>query len=181
MVALIGIIGRTKSGKATVARLLANQFDHSSIRYLTEDLRWTLSKLYRFTPEQQSSAKDTVDLRYNRSPREIQMVWERYLSENGRDFIIRNTLAEFDRAVKKGSKEVWIVPDVSCNYDSVAIRERGGRVIKVVRPTATAVLPSSPGDSQSDKIPHDDVIINDGNLVELNNRIMAYIKTRVHI
>ncbi len=132
---IIGILGRSRVGKDTVASLLVKQLgpDSCVILRLSQPLKDAVKALYGFSDEQvETDIKEAVDPRYNITPRAaIQHVCEHMMKVHGHDFFSKR-LYEYDMLYHSG--KTIIIPDVRYAHDLDMIRQRGGVIIKVTRP-----------------------------------------------
>ena len=67
---IIGLVGRSRVGKDTVAEYIIEQFNEYKIERLSNPLKKAVCNLYNFTPEQvESNQKEEIDKRYGFTPR----------------------------------------------------------------------------------------------------------------
>ena len=68
---IIGLVGRSRVGKDTVAEYIIEQFNEYKIERLSNPLKKAVCNLYNFTSEQvESNQKEEIDKRYGFTPRE---------------------------------------------------------------------------------------------------------------
>ncbi len=90
-VKIIGLLGRSRAGKDTVAEYICNHYPYYQIVRLSYPLKKAVCCMYDFTMDQvESSSKETIDLRWNKTPREtIQSLTQYMMSYMGHDFFTK--------------------------------------------------------------------------------------------
>lgn len=175
---IIGITGRAGAGKDTLARMLANHRETPGmILSLAEPLKEIAQRVFGFSAEQlygPSEARNAPDPRWERAdgrppvtPREALQTlgteWGRALHP---DVWIRHVLRKHDL-----HSMPTIIPDVRFDNEARAIRERGGVVIRIERPSDDAKLTGAAAAHASEAGVSDDlvdlVIVNDGDRARL--------------
>lgn len=128
---LIGLTGRKQSGKTTAALYLerVQGFRHTSF---AEPMRRFAAEVLGLTPEQLEAEKErpVAFLDGQVTPRQF---LQRLGTEFGRDMIhrelwVRSCMARVDLTRNT------VISDVRFDNEALAIRERGGIVIEIVRP-----------------------------------------------
>jgi hypothetical protein len=130
---LIGILGRSRSGKDTVANIITEIYpDDYKIQRFAQPIKNALREIYDFTPEQlEDDQKECIDPRYNITPRQaMQEMTTHYLTKHGAGFFSDKVFTKFDNAPHGGI----IIPDVRYAHDIHQIHSRGGIIIKITRP-----------------------------------------------
>lgn len=134
---LIGILGRSRSGKDTVANIITELYPADYIiQRFAQPIKNALREIYDFTPEQlEDDQKECIDIRYNITPRQaMQEMTTHYLTKHGAGFFSDKVFTKFDNAsLERGI----IIPDVRYAHDIHQIHTRGGIIIKVTRPELT--------------------------------------------
>lgn len=130
---IIGLLGRSRAGKDTIADYICNQYPTYQIVRLSYSLKKAACCLYDYTMDQvESSSKEIVDTRWNKTPREtIQSLTNYMMSYMGVDFFTKKLFNAYDNG--KYSSHI-IIPDIRYPHDIEEIERRGGIVIKVERP-----------------------------------------------
>ena len=133
---LIGILGRSRSGKDTVANIIMSLYPNQYIvQRFAQPIKNALKEIYDFTPEQlEDDEKELLDSRYNITPRKaMQEMTAHYLEKHGGGFFSERVFIKYDRehTISQGI----IIPDVRYEHDINAIRTRGGIIIKIIRPS----------------------------------------------
>lgn len=162
---IIGLLGRSRVGKDTVARALSTALGGggATILRLAAPLKEAAQALYGFTEEQlETDAKETVDPRYGLTPRlAIQKLCGYMMNAHGIDFFTRRLWAGVEGA------GVVIIPDVRYAHDVAEIRRRGGIVVKITRDVAAAGYAEHAWEAPIDDIGADVVLENGGSVAEL--------------
>lgn len=160
---IIGLLGRSRVGKDTVAAALCTVYPSYQIIRLSYPLKQAACHLYDYTMDQvEGSAKEQIDPRWNKTPREtIQSLTEYMMQFMGIDFFTRKLFHMYD------SKQIGpriIIPDIRYEHDINEIRKRKGIVIKVERPHNPV---KHAFEDHIDALQGDYTIINSGTLDEL--------------
>lgn len=176
---LIGILGRSRSGKDTTANIIILLYpDQYTLKRFAQPIKNALKEIYDFTPEQlEDDEKEHIDKRYNITPRQaMQEMTAHYLKKHGGAFFSERVFTTFDtmtyaNATTNDTSQCGIIiPDVRYEHDIHAIRNRGGIIIKVVRPSLTLNQQHSVEDNIQ-TFEGDYTIINDGDITVLQRKI----------
>ena len=162
---LIGILGRSRSGKDTTAIIIKNLYPNYSIKRFAQPIKNALQEIYDFTPEQlEDDLKEIIDKRYNITPRQaMQEMTCFYLNKHGPGFFSDKLFNTFDN-----TQCSIIIPDVRYAHDIEQIHKRGGIILKISRPSLT--LQHSIENNIVD-LNGDYNIINNGTINDLENQI----------
>lgn len=174
MIRIIGLLGRARSGKDTVAGMLAEAVPEARIRRLAAPLKEAVSALYGFSAEDlEGDSKDTVDLRYGVTPRDaIRHLCAAMMAYHGTDFFTRRFYETHGGAgTVVGARGTLIIPDIRWAHDIQEIRRRGGVVIRVVRDLEAAGYKRHGFEDMIDGFSADFVIENDGSLEDLRAKV----------
>ena len=163
---LIGILGRSRSGKDTTAIIIKNLYPNYSIKRFAQPIKNALQEIYDFTPEQlEDDQKELLDPRYNISPRQaMQDMTYFYLDKHGAGFFSDKLFSIFDN---NKTKRI-IIPDVRYEHDIHQIHKRGGIIIKIVRPSLSL---QHKVENNINELKGDYEIINDGTINDLEDEI----------
>lgn len=167
---IIGLLGRSRSGKDTIANSICRHYPEYEIVRLSTPLKKAICCLYDYTMEQvEYDAKETIDERWGKTPREsIQSLTDYMMGYMGKDFFSRKLFGAYDRMELRGS---IIIPDIRYEHDIQEILKRGGIVIKVERPHL-----KNPH-SFEDHIDHlhgSVTLINDQSIEQLDKKVKSY-------
>lgn len=175
---LIGIAGNKGHGKDTVGRMLAQKYDFSPIAFadpIKEAVKVALdmsdTQVYG-TQEQ----KEAVDPRYGFSPRHAMQTLG---TEWGRDLLREDIWptvlwAKIESAKARGFDR-FCITDVRFPNEADQIRERGGIIIKVVRPgVETDAHSTHASETLVDSLKVDYVIDNSGTLDDLSEAVDVF-------
>lgn len=175
---LIGILGELGSGKDEAARALTEEvgavvfsFALPIKQLLQEVSGWPLVYLWG-----DSDRRNDVDPEWGVSPRDALIK----IGEAGRaihpDFWVRPLMRRV--AALAGSDSVVVVSDVRRLNEVQAIRDAGGKVIKIVRPGKPKTRYSSDStESDQSLIPDafiDTIIVNDGTISDLRRAVLDF-------
>lgn len=182
---LIGVLGRSRSGKDTTANIIMTLYpEQYTLRRFAQPIKNALKEIYDFTPEQlEDDEKEVIDKRYNITPRQaMQEMTAHYLKKHGGAFFSERVFTAFDISVSASASDSAsdsatvsapfgiIIPDVRYEHDINAIRNRGGIIIKVTRPSLTINQQHTVEDNIQ-TFEGDFTIVNDGDIVHLKNKI----------
>lgn len=175
---VIGITGRKRSGKDTVAAHFVS--NHSYVRYqIAGPLKRALCELYGWDINilEDGSDKEKVDPEYGVSPREAAQFmgaeFNKYMSNHYPEYgQITNTklyLKRMKQFVAKNPKLDIVIPDVRMPFTAEAIREMGGIMLRIERGKG-ANTDGHDTEKYIDTIEVDHVILNDGTIEQLLHR-----------
>lgn len=180
---LIGLAGRARSGKDTVADHLCTRY--SMLRYaFARPIKEAIMAMFCLTPAHfEGAAKEAVIPWIGASPRKLMQTLG---TEWGRDIIcpdlwIRCAHREWEYLQKTSAETFSLVPtgliitDVRFEDEAAWIRSQGGTVIHIARPDATSVE-SHKSESGVAMDESDGYILNDGTLAKLYSRAEALVR-----
>jgi hypothetical protein len=167
---IIGILGRSRSGKDTIANIIKDKYPEYEICRFAQPIKNALKEIYGFTYDQlESDCKESIDSRYGITPREaMQEMTTYYLTKHGPSFFSDKVFSLVDNNIFTNI----IIPDVRYSHDIVQIRKRGGIVIKVTRPDLSMkhTVENHIGDLDGDYN-----ILNDSDIISLEQKIYTII------
>jgi hypothetical protein len=175
---VVGIVGRKRHGKDTVADYLAQKYGFEKYSF-ANPLKRGAMEMFGFTEEQVfGDLKDVIDPVWGCTPRQVLQVLGTELLQ----YDIQNHIPAF----KEIGRLIWVknfarfyennpgknlsIADVRFNHEVAAIKQLGGVIIKVVRPG----MPDGDfhaSEIEIDEMPYDHLIINDGSLEDLYNKV----------
>jgi len=169
---VIGLLGRSRSGKDTIAEHICALHPNYQIVRLSYPLKKAVCCLYDFTMVQiESSSKEDIDTRWNKTPREtIQSLTDYMMNYMGYDFFTKTLFNGYDSG--KYSKFI-IIPDIRYEHDIIEIQKRGGIVIKVERPNNPI---EHIFENHIDNLNGDITICNDKDVIDLHEKIKNLVK-----
>lgn len=171
---LIGLMGRCRSGKDTVASILMDllQPNPYELVHIADGLKAAMRMLYGLHPSQlHGQSKDICDPRYGQSPRDICTLWGKFLMQtHGADFLTQRMFSQYDPRITSPG---WIVADVRYQHDIDAIHRRGGVVWKVERTSLPFKLEQ---EAHIDNLLVDGVIRNNADLGALRTEIIEHME-----
>lgn len=190
-VILIGLLGRSRVGKDTVAdalvAALATFGARAEIWRLSQPLKDAVRSLYGFCENQiEGTEKELADPRYGITPRvAINRLCEHMMANHGVTFFTRrlyevlDSIAAADSAVAADSTvRAVIIPDVRYAHDISEIRRRGGLVVKIHRDVAVAGYALHPWENHIDLMEADVTLENDRTLTDLRAAAVAQVLPR---
>lgn len=131
---IIGLLGRSRSGKDTVANLLKELYplQNYNIVRLSAPIKEAARALFLFSDDQlEGSLKETVDHRWGITPRQVfQTLTRDTMGYMGQDFFTKIFYHKYEAGLL-GTH--IIIPDIRYSHDIDEIHRRGGLVIKIVR------------------------------------------------
>jgi hypothetical protein len=176
---LIGIIGKARSGKDTTGDYLVNKNNFTKYSF-ANPLKRGVMELFGFTEDQVfGDSKDIIDPEWGVTPRLVlQVVGTEFfqfdlpnhipeLQSIGRGFWVKR----FKQWYPKNNTKDIVICDVRFQHEVDAILEMGGSVWKIQRPNLTST-DGHASEKEMDLIEGvTTLIINDGTLDDLYNKI----------
>lgn len=176
---LIGIMGQKGSGKDTVADYIIRKYDDYSKRSLAEPLKRACQEIFLFSDEQMygtQSQKEEPDNRwFGCSPRTcLQYVGTDLLRDQ-----MNKIMPGIEHDIFTHHFELWyvqnkgnvIVPDVRFENEVKMIRNLGGYVIKIIRPSLIQTDMHSSEIASNTITNYDYLIWNDGSIEDLHKKV----------
>lgn len=185
---LIGLIGKKQSGKDTVAHYLGVKYDYQQYS-LAEPMKLACRHIFLMSDNQLwGDQKEVVDMRYNTTPRKILQIIGtelfqydiyRHIPEMKggvppRELWINRFKLWFNRQIdpnlpiQQRVKTNVVVSDVRFPHEAKAIKELGGMLIKIYRPSEGNVIDGHASEQEMDGITFDYMIMNDRTIRELH-------------
>lgn len=161
---IIGLVGRSRVGKDTVAEIIIECSSDYEVRRLSAPLKKAMTELYDLNKEQlETNSKEEIDMRWGKTPREcIVSLTDYMMGYMGKDFFTKRLYGE------NGLPEYIIIPDVRYEHDIVEIHRRGGIIIKIEK-TDNSVCHSF--EDNIDGMKGDILITNDGSIEDLQSNL----------
>jgi dephospho-CoA kinase len=166
---IIGIVGRSRVGKDTVAEIICNVYPQYTIKRLATPLKNAVNALYGFSKEQiETDLKEIIDERYNKTPRQCIVSLTDYMMDfMDVEFFTKRFYSDYN-------DEYIIIPDVRYEHDIHEIHRRGGIVIKVEK-TLRSV--SHPFENRIDTLRDVDCVLwNDGTIEDLQSNLIKQLE-----
>lgn len=168
---IIGITGKKGHGKDTVGEFLRKH--GFELTAYANPIKEAVMVALSMTIEQVCGpieVKEAVDERYGITPRHAMQTLG---TEWGRDSINKDVWALAAHArIDDAAAEYWAITDVRFLNEASILRERGGIILKVVRPdTSTGQFEEHSSETELDQIEADIVLYNDGSLQGLEDAV----------
>lgn len=200
-VKLLGVCGRKRHGKDTIGEFLREGWDYTPIAF-ADPIKRICMDIYGLSYDQcygGDEYKEVVDERWGLTPRYIMQrvgtemgrevhkeTWVRYCFEQierarRREPVILHIPAKrgfFPAASSGVNASQWVVTDVRLPDEARAVQNRGGRVIKAIRPSLLqGAVDMHQTETCIDDIRADHLLLNDGGLAQLRARLSSYMGT----
>jgi len=175
---LIGIAGNKGHGKDTVGSMLVDEYGFEALAF-ADPIKEAVKVALYMTDEQvygTQAQKEAIDPRYGFSPRHAMQTLG---TEWGRDLLREDIWptvlwARIDRLKAEGFTK-FCITDVRFPNEAKEIRDRGGVIVKVIRPgVETDAHSEHVSEALIDTIVPDYVIHNDANLGDLAGKVYAF-------
>jgi len=173
---IVGITGKKGHGKDTVGEVFTKA---GYLRdFFAAPIKEAVKLALNMTDEQVHGTvdvKETIDPRYGITPR---WAMQSMGTEWGRNLINKDVwaIACLSRIENSGALN-WVITDTRFTNEADIIKEKGGIIVKVVRPNAdTGSFEDHPSELQIDLIEPDYTITNDGTLDELVTQVKALVE-----
>ena len=162
MKTIIGLTGRKRVGKSTVAsRLVCSGFYEIMFAYA---LKLGCMDLFNLTHAQLfGHLKEVVDPRWNKTPREIMQ----YIGTSCRHFVPGIWLKHIDHFLQSTCQEYIVISDVRYPDEAAFLRSYGAIIIRIERD----IPRTDTHESETQVIQADYTIENNGTFVELFKKV----------
>lgn len=170
---LIGLVGRKRSGKDTLARFCQDKSPEITIMSFADPLKQACKHAYHLTDDQLEETKDIVDPRWGMSPRDMmKSIGTKYFRTEDPDQWTKNL------GFRMSGMEHVIVSDVRFHNEALFIKENGGFLVHISRD-----ISSNDDDHVSEKTTEEIVceysICNDGSLEDFRAKSIELMSTIV--
>lgn len=128
---IIGLMGEAKTGKDTVANMLQAEYDFRHEAFAGK-LKEACRVLFNFSDTQlHGSLKEVVDPFWNKTPREtLQFVGtELFRNQFDQNFWVKSLMS----LIASNDNQRWVISDCRFRNEFQAIRDAGGKVIRLYR------------------------------------------------
>ena len=168
---LIGLVGRKRSGKDTLASFVQDVYPEFTIMSFADPLKQACMHAYHLTDDQLEETKDIVDPRWGMSPRDMmKSIGTKYFREEDPDQWTKNL------GFRMSGMEHVIVSDVRFQNEALFLKENGGVLVHISRD-----LESNYDDHVSEKTTDEIVceysIRNEGSLEALMDKSIELMST----
>jgi len=166
---LIGLIGKKQSGKDTFGNLLIERHRFKK-RAFADPIKECCKLLFHMTENQLNDPilKETIDIRWNKSPRQIMQIIGTDLFRNHYD--IHFWTKSFEQWYQSRKRENIVCTDVRYQNEADCIHRLGGILIYIHR---SSYLQEDPHESERLNITnYDYILINDSTLENYQQKIV---------
>jgi len=182
---IIGLVGRRRSGKDAAADYLTTAYGYTK-RKFAAPLKSAIGALFDFSEEQlEGELKDVVDPRWGASPRRLMQYFGTDVMQHNMQLVLPSIGRGF--AVKRmfigegsgGGQGMVAISDVRFVHEAVAIRERGGVLLKLIRNNVVGGwdgIDAHTSETELEGIICDKIIENNGDLEGLYRGINGALK-----
>lgn len=171
---IIGIAGKARTGKDTVAKYLFTDYGFTRIAF-ADPVKQAAQVIFGLTNEQtwDDAHKEVVIPYWGKSPRQIfQLIGTECVKPHFGEDIWVKRLAMVTRVL---STDDIVIPDVRFEAEASWIRENGGYILHLDRPDAVKVS-SHVSEAGIALEPSDYVIMNDSTIKRLHDHVDTYIQ-----
>lgn len=171
---IIGFTGQAGAGKDTCADIIMNTFESVELLSITEPLKKSCQILFNLTNEQlhDTIIKETVDPRWNKSPRELFQWLGTDIIRNtfDPDFFVKNV----EQRIMNSTNEYIVISDIRFNNEAKMIKSLGGKIIKIDRKDYS-INSTHESENGIDHSLIDVYIANDSSILQLEKRLSLLI------
>jgi hypothetical protein len=154
---IVGLVGRSRVGKDTVASMLPG----FTVKRLAQPIKEACQALYGFE-DLESDAKEQIDHRIGLSPRHAMVDLTLFMqAQVGPKYFVNKLFESWD-----GKGDI-VIPDVRFSHDIEEIKRRGGVTVKVTRIEG----PLHSWEDHIDSLACDFHVTNSGSLGDLRTQV----------
>ena len=174
---IIGICGRKRCGKDTVAEFLSREYGYSN-KKISQDLKKVIQLLFGFTDDQiESDAKDAMDEKWCVTPRRTMQFFGTEIMQYKIQEILPNIGKRFwiESFVKKhiNNEHQIVISDLRFLHEYEELKKHNVFIIKVERTLAETASDEHISEMEYLKIPVDACIGNNGTIEDLYEKIRS--------
>lgn len=131
---LIGIVGKARSGKDTVANFLVAEFNFAKLSF-ADPLKAIIMELFDMSHEQlYGDLKEVVDKRYAQTPRWLlQYIGTNVFRKLHENIWVNAGIRQCEKTLANQNVAGIVISDVRFQNEFSAIKEAGGQLWKVLR------------------------------------------------
>jgi len=166
---IIGLMGRSRVGKDTVANMICKLHPEYKIVRLSTPVKQAVCELYGYSLEElESNTKEEIDPRWGKTPRELLQSLTDYMMKYMGDTFFTQKLYQTYK-----TNDFIIIPDIRYEHDILEIQKRNGIIIKIERPNNSY---RHAFESHIDFLKGTYRIVNDGSLTHLEEKVNQTLK-----
>lgn len=179
---IIGFGCTAQCGKDTAAMYLRSKFAHKAVQVSFADkLKDTVIELFDLTREQCYGSieyKETIDARYNLSPRQIMMFVGDKLREVYAPVWIDHVFNKTIPRLEVQGNSLFIISDVRYKNEADLIRSHGGQVVRILRDNSGVHLSKDhPSENALLDYSFDHIIENNGSFEDFYSKLDCLMDT----
>jgi len=173
---IIGLTGKARSGKDTTAKFLQSKLHNASLYALADPLKQAAATMFNISLSDfyDAERKEEINQFWGMSPREIA---QKLGTECARDVFREDFWLKRCESQLLDDPDYFIITDVRFDNEAAWVRERGGFVVEIVRPSLNSGVVR---DHVSEAGVSDDLIdltiVNDKDLTHLENQVNHFIE-----
>jgi len=171
---IIGLIGKKRVGKTTFSDYLVDKYQFKTIAF-ADPIKESAKIIFNLTEEQvNGDLKEIIDKRWDLTPRQIlqKLGTEGCRNIFGQDIWIKRLKME----LSKEENNNIIVSDIRFPNEAEAVKEMGGKLIKIIKSDLPINKDSHISEQLIDKIESDMLIKNDFSMEEYYEHIDTLIR-----
>lgn len=168
---LIGLVGRKRTGKDTVAKFVDEMSEGMSVMSFADPLKMACKHAYCLSESQLEQTKDVIDSRWGMTPRDMmKSLGVKYFRSQDPDHWIKNMVFRL-----QGLDNV-IISDARFHNEAMFIKRHGGVLVHVSRDLESNE-DNHVSERTTDDIVCDYFIRNDGSLDDLREKVLALMRS----
>jgi hypothetical protein len=181
---LIGLLGKKRAGKDTVADFLNLKYGFIKL-VLAQPLKDICKILFNFTDDQlYGELKEINDPHWGTSPRIVMQYLGTDIFRNqikeilpniGNNFWINSLIPKYLKMKNNNNNCIAVISDIRFQNEIDKIHENGGIIIKIERPSNN-IFDDHESEKNIDLLNYDHLIINDKNIPDLYQKVDDLIK-----
>ena len=130
---LIGLLGKKRSGKSTCAKYIQEKFAFENVSF-AEGVKRVSTRRYSLRESQMEIYKDTIDHRWNKTPRDIFKEIGMNARKGDPDYWVKYLHTRILHKIKSSPHTNFVISDVRFKNEADFIVKHGGYLIRVIRP-----------------------------------------------
>lgn len=179
---LLGLMGKKRCGKDTVAKILIYNYSFTSMRF-ADPIKEMCKIMFGWGYNHiEGDLKEVIDPRWGISPRQAMQ----YIGTEFAQFNLGKAYPNFYKTI---SRRIWserfrqeyvycdydfvVVPDTRFKHEVDCIHDLGGKVIEIVRPNTEDKLDNHASEKELESLIPDYTILNDSTINDLEDKVLS--------